>query len=120
MELQDIFLRRSRQPAAPDKETTADASGSSVSGGDKTEQETASSKSSPKDTLKAAELKATQYDYDGAIELLKADTSYSSDSDMQSAVKKYEETKASCKFMATGRSDTCFLSHSYQRSEQSF
>ena len=89
----------SSKPSASgtDKETTADASGSSVSGGDKTEQETASSKSSPKDTLKAAELKATQYDYDGAIELLKADTSYSSDSDMQSAVKKYEEAKASCK-----------------------
>ena len=84
----------SSKPSASgtDKETTADASG-----GDKTEQETASSKSSPKDTLKAAELKATQYDYDGAIELLKADTSYSSDSDMQSAVKKYEEAKASCK-----------------------
>lgn len=83
----------SSKPSASgtDKETTADASGRQDRAGNRQQQ------SSPKDTLKAAELKATQYDYDGAIELLKADTSYSSDSDMQSAVKKYEEAKASCK-----------------------
>ncbi len=41
--------------------------------------------------------KAAQYDYDGAMELLKKDASYSSNSDMQNAVSKYEEAKASCK-----------------------
>ena len=49
------------------------------------------------DVLKAASFKATQYDYDGAIDLLKKDTSYDSNSDMQDAVKKYEKAKASCK-----------------------
>ena len=48
-------------------------------------------------TLETAKFKAAQYDYDGAIDLLKKDTSYNSSSEMQKAVKKYEEMKASCK-----------------------
>ena len=66
-------------------------------------------------------LKAAQYDYDGAIELLKGTvTLYSSDTDMQNAVKEYEADQSFLYFMATGRSDTCFLSYSYQRYVQSF
>lgn len=82
------------------KETIKDSS--KLSASDKNNQAEdgtadAEPQASGQDTMKAAELKAAQYDYDGAIELLKKDASYSSNSDMQSAVKKYEETKASCK-----------------------
>lgn len=47
--------------------------------------------------LAEAEHKAAQYDYDGAIELLKSDSNYEKNTEFQEAVKKYEETKASCK-----------------------
>lgn len=47
-------------------------------------------------TLEQAELLAQQYNYDEAIDLLKKDPAYSSDQKMQAAVKKYEETKATC------------------------
>lgn len=49
------------------------------------------------DLLAEAELKAAQYDYDGAIQLLKNDSSYGKNADFQAAVKKFEETKATCK-----------------------
>ena len=43
-----------------------------------------------------ADILAQQYNYDEAIKLLKQDSSYSSNEKMQAAVKKYEETKATC------------------------
>ena len=43
-----------------------------------------------------AALKAAMYDYDGAIELLKSQTSYSASADMQKAVTEYESAKAAC------------------------
>jgi len=84
-----------------DKTASADASDSSASTDnlktDKTASNGTAASTSPKELLKTAAFKATQYDYDGAIDLLKKNASYSSNSDMQSAVKKYEEAKASCK-----------------------
>ena len=80
-----------------DKKTAVNASDASISVKDSQTTEKASSEASAKDTLKAAKRKAAQYDYDGAMELLKKDASYSSNSDMQNAVSKYEEAKASCK-----------------------
>lgn len=46
--------------------------------------------------LEQAERMAAQYDYDGAIQLLKSQPEYDSDSNMQKAADSYEETKASC------------------------
>lgn len=43
-----------------------------------------------------ADLMAAQYDYDGAIELLKGIEGYDEDTELQSKVAGYEETKASC------------------------
>ena len=80
------------------KETVSNASsnsnGDKQTEGSEVTQETAAS---GKDALTTAEFKAKQYDYDGAIEILKKDVSYSENQDMQNAVKKYENAKASCK-----------------------
>ena len=46
--------------------------------------------------LQKAELLAAQYDYDGAIQLLKKEPDYEKNEKMQEAVKKFEETKATC------------------------
>ena len=43
--------------------------------------------------LQKAELMAQQYDYDGAIELLKSQSDFSSNEEMQTAVSEYEKTK---------------------------
>ena len=45
------------------------------------------------DLLAESDLKAAQYDYDGAVQLLKSDSSYDKNADFQAAVKKYEETR---------------------------
>lgn len=39
------------------------------------------------DLLAEADLKAAQYDYDGAVQLLKSDSSYDKNADFQVAVK---------------------------------
>ena len=52
---------------------------------------------SPKKILADAGLLAAQYDYDRAVDLLKKQDGYQDNADMQNAVKKYEEEKASCK-----------------------
>lgn len=46
--------------------------------------------------LQKAELLAAQYDYDSAIQLLKKEPDYEKNEKMQQAVKKFEETKATC------------------------
>ena len=46
--------------------------------------------------LEQASLMAAQYDYDEAIELLKSQPAYDSNTDMQNAVSEYENTKAAC------------------------
>lgn len=46
--------------------------------------------------MEQARILAAQYDYDGAISLLKSDPDYSSNTAYQNAVAAYEEEKASC------------------------
>lgn len=77
------------------QKTTADNKNPEGTGTGETE-ETKETQSKGSDVLAEAALKAAQYDYDGAIELLKGDSSYSSSDKMQKAVKDYEATKATC------------------------
>lgn len=46
--------------------------------------------------MEQVQLKATQYDYDGAIELLKSAKGYAENAEYQAAVGKLQEQKASC------------------------
>ena len=62
---------------------------------DETEMETAAGDSDRK-VMEQADLMAAQYDYEGAIDLLKSQSSYTSSSEYQAAVAKYEETRSSC------------------------
>ena len=82
------------QTSVTQKEATADQAEATESGdGEQTSDDTSISAS---DALSQADFLATQYNYDKAIELLKGQSGYSDNADMQSAVKKYEEEKASC------------------------
>ena len=67
-----------------------------VSGEKASEAGTKNTETVSKDTLAEAELLASQYNYDKAIDLLKKAPSYDSDKKMQAAVKKYEDIKATC------------------------
>lgn len=49
-----------------------------------------------KGVMEQAELLAAQYDYDGAIALLKEQPDYEGNSEMTKAVEEYEATKATC------------------------
>ena len=51
----------------------------------------------PEEILADAKLLAVQYDYDKAISLLQKYSGYKKNTEMQDAVKQYEEIKASCK-----------------------
>lgn len=46
--------------------------------------------------LSQASLMAAQYDYDGAITLLKSDSGFSTDTELQNAASNYEQSKNSC------------------------
>ena len=76
------------------------STGSGVAMGDAENGNTASAAGT--DSVSGSELKAradhmaAQYDYDGAIELLKSSEEYSSNTELQNAVAGYEQTKASC------------------------
>lgn len=48
------------------------------------------------EVLEQAKLLAAQYDYDGAIELLKSQPDYASNQEMTAAIEEFESTKASC------------------------
>ena len=67
-----------------------------VSGEKALEAGTKNTETASKDTLAEAELLASQYNYDKAIDLLKKAPSYDSDKKMQAAAKKYEDIKATC------------------------
>ena len=65
--------------------------------GEKTDNEdTEEADEKQENPMEQAALMAVQYDYDGAIELLKSQPDYESNTDMQSAVSDYENTKATC------------------------
>lgn len=48
------------------------------------------------DLIAQADLKAAQYDYDGAAELLKSSADYGNDQEMQQKVAQYEASKVAC------------------------
>ena len=60
------------------------------------EEDTASETQQEESPLEKASLMAEQYDYDGAIDLLKSQDDYDSNTDMQDAVSEYENIKATC------------------------
>ena len=83
--------------AAQDTDTTEDSQQDT----NESEEQADAEESTETDTqqespLEQASLMAAQYDYDGAIELLKSQADYDSNTDMQSAVSEYENTKATC------------------------
>ena len=86
--------------ATDSQESSADVSSeqdSDISFSSTPEEEEETEKQETSETpLEKADLMAQQYDYDGAIELLKEQPDYESDSEMQDAVKAYEEQKAEC------------------------
>ena len=82
------------------QESSADASSEQISFSStpeeaEEEKETAKKKT-PETPLEKAEMMALQYDYYGAIDLLKQQPGYESDSEMQDAVRSYEEQKSEC------------------------
>lgn len=54
------------------------------------------SEGTPSELMAQAEFKALQYDYDGAIELLKGADGYAENAEYQAAVGKLQEQKAAC------------------------
>ena len=76
-----------------DTEQNTDTTENELQGTSLNEGEQAETQESP---LEQASLMATQYNYDGAIELLKSQPDYDSNTDMQNAVADYENTKATC------------------------
>lgn len=78
-----------------DGKTLAQSGEEEISENDKN-QETSVQGQSSRSPQEQAERMAAQYDYDGAIALLKEQPDYSSNAQMQEAVASYEATKASC------------------------
>ncbi|MGI6070189.1 MAG: polysaccharide deacetylase family protein [Blautia sp.] len=84
------------EQAGKDEETT-DGDGEEGAQEQPSEEETAGPVKGQAGTVQEqADLLAAQYDYDAAIELLKSQPEYGSDSAMQEAVAGYEATKATC------------------------
>lgn len=76
---------------------TKTSSGQSSKDQKKDEKGEASQQASAQtDVLAEAAQKAAQYDYDTAIQLLKSDSGFNENAEMQAAVSKYEETRDSC------------------------
>ena len=65
-------------------------------GSEESESQTADRVQASASPMENASLLASQYDYDGAIELLKSQPEYDSSEEMQDAVSEYENTKATC------------------------
>ena len=63
---------------------------------DTEDTQAAESDTDAEDIMQKASLMAAQYDYDGAIELLKEQPDYESSQEMQDAVSGYENTRATC------------------------
>ncbi len=80
-----------------EQETEQTADDTQETEGQTGDKETAEADSQQESSpLEQASLMAAQYNYDGAIELLKSQTDYDSNADMQNAVSEYENTKATC------------------------
>ena len=80
--------------------TTADTTQAPSESGQSETDTTADTEPAPatdhQDVIDKAERMAAQYDYDGAIDLLKSIQGYESDEGIMAAIKKHGDTKASC------------------------
>lgn len=76
-----------------DTDTAEDTQQDTDESEERTDAEEDTQEESP---LEQASLMAAQYDYDGAIELLKSQSDYDSNTDMQNAVSEYENIRATC------------------------
>ena len=85
---ENVSEQKSQTTASSDTQEEQNASGKNISEADNT--------ATSDDTLAKAELLASQYNYDKAIDLLKKDPAYDSDKKLQAAAKEYEDTKATC------------------------
>ncbi len=96
--LQDAFGQMSAMlTGRPEKKTNGNPDGNGdVPGGRETETEEAVSSSKTEEKIKAASLLAAQYDYDGAIELLKSEAIYNTSTQLQNAVAAFQNQKDSC------------------------
>ena len=63
---------------------------------EKTEEETQEEQDKDVSVIEEADLLAAMYDYDGAIKLLREQSDYASNTQLQEAVSGYEATKATC------------------------
>ena len=85
------------QDADTEKSTEDTQQDDGLNEGEQTDNEdTEEADEKQENPMEQAALMAVQYDYDGAIELLKSQPDYESNTDMQSAVADYENTKATC------------------------
>ena len=85
------------QDADTEKSTEDTQQDDGLNEGEQTDNEdTEEADEKQENPMEQAALMAVQYDYDGAIELLKSQPDYESNTDMQSAVSDYENTKATC------------------------
>ena len=85
------------QDADTEKSTEDTQQDDGLNEGEQTDNEdTEEADEKQENPMEQATLMAVQYDYDGAIELLKSQPDYESNTDMQSAVSDYENTKATC------------------------
>ncbi len=82
--------------AADDTQQDTDGSTDTQTEAQENTEENSENESQGEKALEQAALKAEQYDYDGAIDLLKSQADYDSSTDMQNAVAEYENTKATC------------------------
>ena len=90
-------LKGRSEKASKEKMVSSDKQKEQTVSGEKAlEAGTKNTETTSKDTLAEAELLASQYNYDKAIDLLKKAPSYDSDKKMQAAAKKYEDIKATC------------------------
>ena len=90
-------LKGRSEKASKEKMVSSDKQKEQTVSGEKAlEAGTKNTETASKDTLAEAELLASQYNYDKAIDLLKKAPSYDSDKKMQAAAKKYEDIKATC------------------------
>ena len=85
------------QDADTEKSTEDTQQDDGLNEGEQTDNEdTEEADEKQENPMEQAALMAVQYDYDGAIELLKSQPDYESNTEMQSAVADYENTKATC------------------------
>lgn len=94
------FTKRKKVPRTvqinKENQQGENAAGSEMVSGENGAAVMAGSSVSSEELMAEAQLMAAQYDYDGAISLLKSSSDYSSNTAYQNAVASYEQTKASC------------------------